>query len=201
MLTGFLHTHLLSVILFLVLYLIKTYLLLANKNASLAKFTKKTKVAEMIISTLFIATGIALIWNMPEISVWLYLKVAVVFASIPLAIIGFRKNNKPFAIISFIMLIGAYGLAEYNKKHPAKKDLVEAANAGESVYKTYCVTCHGLNGDAGINGAKNLQATVLSDEDVLNRIANGKGLMNGYKHNLTSDQIKSVADYIKVLRK
>ncbi|MES2395188.1 MAG: SirB2 family protein, partial [Bacteroidota bacterium] len=95
--TGIRHTHLLSVILFLLIYLIKTVLLLSNKNEGLAKFTKVVKVPEMIVSTLFLVTGIYLLTQIPEIKTLLIIKIVAVLISIPLAIIGFKKKNKVLA--------------------------------------------------------------------------------------------------------
>lgn len=92
--TGIRHTHILSVILFLAIYLIKTVLLLMNKNEALAKFTKVVKVPEMIISTLFLATGVYMLTQVPEIKSLLIIKIVAVVASIPLAIIGFKNKTK-----------------------------------------------------------------------------------------------------------
>ena len=44
------HTHKLVVVLFLLIYLIKTILLVANKTDALEKFKKITKIPEMIVS-------------------------------------------------------------------------------------------------------------------------------------------------------
>ena len=53
-----LHTHYLMVVLFTLIYLIKTILLLSDRDELLEKFKKKTKIAEMIVSFGFLATGI-----------------------------------------------------------------------------------------------------------------------------------------------
>jgi uncharacterized membrane protein SirB2 len=63
--TGILHLHYLVVTLFLLIYVIKTILLLSNKNDLLGKFSKKIKVPEMIISTLFLLTGVFLLTKLP----------------------------------------------------------------------------------------------------------------------------------------
>ena len=62
---GILHSHYLVVVLFLLIYVIKTILLLSNKNDLLAKFSKKVKIAEIIISVLFLVTGIYLSTQLP----------------------------------------------------------------------------------------------------------------------------------------
>ena len=114
--TGIRHTHLLVVILFLLIYLIKTTLLLMNKQETLMKFSKMVKVPEMIVSTLFLVTGIYMLTQVPEIKSLLIIKIAAVFLSIPLAVIGFKKQNKILAVASLLLIVGAYGLAEMSKK-------------------------------------------------------------------------------------
>ena len=62
---GFLHTHYLVVTLFLLIYVVKTILLLSNRNDLLAIFTKKVRIFEMIVSSLFLITGIYLSTQLP----------------------------------------------------------------------------------------------------------------------------------------
>ncbi len=108
-------THLVSVILFLLIYVIKTVLLLGNSKENLARFTKVLKVPEMIISVLFLGTGIYMITKVPVISTLLIIKLVCVAAAIPVAIIGFKKGNKVLAVFSLLLIISAYGLAEMHK--------------------------------------------------------------------------------------
>ena len=64
--------HGISVMLFLLTYVIKTILLFTSKDM-LANYSKKTKVPEMIISTLFLMTGIYLAMQLPFGSKYDYL--------------------------------------------------------------------------------------------------------------------------------
>ena len=96
MFTGLLHTHKLVVVLFLLIYIIKTVLLLIGKTENLEVFTKKVKVPEMIISFLFLVTGAVMLFQLPEIKTLLIIKIVAVFASIPLAVVGFKKKRGPF---------------------------------------------------------------------------------------------------------
>ncbi len=114
-------THKIAVIVFLLIYVIKTTLLLINKNAALEQFKKMTKVIEMIVSVTFLATGIYLITQIPEIKSLLIVKLVAVALAIPVAIIGFKKNNKMLATLSLVLIIGAYGLAEMSKKQGMSK--------------------------------------------------------------------------------
>lgn len=72
---------------------------------------------------------------------------------------------------------------------------------GEKIYKTYCVTCHGLYGDMGASGAFNLQTSALPVEERINVIANGRNVMTPFKDLLSEEKIKAVAEYTMTLKK
>ena len=111
MATGMLHTHYLMVVLFTLIYLVKTILLLSDKHELLEKFKKKTKVAEMIVSFGFLATGIFLMTQLPSINMFHIIKISLVLFSIPLAVIGFKNKNKVLASLSFFLIIVSFSLA------------------------------------------------------------------------------------------
>lgn len=71
---------------------------------------------------------------------------------------------------------------------------------GEKVYKTYCVTCHGLYGDMGASGAFNLKTSVLPVEERINVITNGRKAMTPFKELLAPEKIKAVAEYTLTLK-
>jgi uncharacterized membrane protein SirB2 len=200
MYTGMLHTHTLVVGLFILLYLIKTFLLLTGKEESLQKFTQKTKVIEMVISSLFLATGIFLYFNSGNITWMVHVKIGLVFASIPLAIIGFKKRKSILAVLSMVCLFAAYGLAEINKKQvtriakPEVKIGGSELEAGKNLYLAYCQACHGENGDAGKSGAKNLKISTLTREEKEAYIRIGKGAMPGFS-NLSKEEVDALILY------
>ncbi|OFY85686.1 MAG: hypothetical protein A3F72_12100 [Bacteroidetes bacterium RIFCSPLOWO2_12_FULL_35_15] len=210
MLKGLLHTHLLSVILFLLIYLVKTFLLLANKKEGLEKFTKMVKVPEMIISVLFLGTGIYLLMQF-GLTKLLLIKIIAVFLSIPLAIIGFKKKNKVLASLAFLLIVASYGLAEVNKKrierqivNPKLADITNPdynlVKHGEAVYVAYCQRCHGKG---GTNGPGGLDLTVsITDRDTkINRVVIGTDLMAGFKDVLNSQEVEAVVAYVETLKK
>jgi len=186
MYTGMLHTHTLVVGLFLLIYLVKTYLLVSNKEETLASFTNKIKWPERIISVLFLATGIFLYLNSGNITWMVHLKLVFVFASIPLAIIGFKKKNKGLAVLSLVLLFGAYGFSEANKKQATKveKPVIISSSSefetGKVLYTSYCEACHGQNGDGQKSGSKNLRISILDNAAKVSIIRNGKGSMPGF---------------------
>jgi mono/diheme cytochrome c family protein len=200
--------HKISVSLFLLFYVVRLIGLLGNIPAISALFAKKPVriVVDMIISTLFLITGVWMLVNMPSalISTLLIVKIALVFLSIPLAVIGFKKGKKPLAILSMLMLFGVYALGEMNKKRPSvNEEMVRTSvEAKELFVASNCNTCHGENGanpNTGI-GAKDLTKSKLTDAEIVKIITNGKNNMGGYKKRLSEAQIKELSAYVMSLR-
>lgn len=206
MYTGFLHMHKTAVILFLALYLFKWIALTFNMEGLKAFFAKKgLRIFEMVISTLFLFTGIYLMVNLaPEMrSNLLWIKIAMVLSSIPIAVVGFKRNHKILATLSVLLIIASYGLAEMHKKRPAgNKEEIAAAATGEEIYKANnCSVCHGQDGKLMLNGAKDLTASTLSRAETEHQIMNGKNAMPAYKNSLTPEQLKALTDYVETFRK
>lgn len=195
---GILHTHTLVVTLFLLIYVIKTILLLGNRNDLLQKFSKMIKVPEMIISFLFLLTGIYLATQLPFGSKFDYLfwiKLAMVFASIPLAVIGFKKSNKILAALSLLLITGSYGLAEvYHKKKAITETSAIAGTDGKALYEANCALCHGNDGKLGMAGAKDLSASALDLSGMKEIILHGKGAMPASTVN--DEQAQVIAEYV-----
>ena len=106
---------------------------------------------EIIVSFLFLGTGIYLITQLPlggKFDYLFWIKLIMVFGSIPIAVIGFRKHNKLLAALSLLLITGAFGLAEvYHKRKAIPKDNVEiASNDGKTLYENNCKLCHGDDG-------------------------------------------------------
>ncbi len=201
--TGIRHTHLLTVILFLAIYLIKTILLLMNKDEALAKFSKGFKVPEMIISFLFLGTGIYMMIQLPEIKSLLIIKIVAVLLSIPLAVIGFKKKNKMLAVASLLLIIGAYGMAEMSKKQKSKsmEGITESNVNGQELYIASCEKCHGEDGKLNLLGAKDLSISTMDLNARIEIIKNGKNAMAPFSEILNEEQIKAVAEYTETLKK
>lgn len=110
-------------------------------------------------------------------------------------------------ILKSTVLIGLFAAAAIacggeapNDKKPAKAQKVAKID-GKKIYKNYCVTCHGLYGDMGASGAKNLTESTLSLEERVEIITNGKGVMTPFKDLLNEEKIKAVAEYSMTLKK
>jgi cytochrome c553 len=208
MYTGILHLHKVVVGLFIFIYLVKTiFLLMPDKQEILDKISKITKIPEMVISFLMLGTGLYLLSNASEFTTLLMIKIGSVFASIPLAIIGFKKGVKPLAVLSLLLLVGSYGMAEIHKKRktliapellsisPTPDQLLQQA---KSIYLSNCAACHGADGKLGLSGAKDLTASQLSYEQKYEVIKYGKNSMPGYRQ-LSDEQINALIQYTETL--
>ncbi len=195
MATGMLHSHYLFVVLFTLIYLVKTILLLSDKDDLLEKFKKKTKVVEMIVSFGFLATGIFLMTQLPVITYLTITKLVLVFLSIPLAVIGFKKKNKILATLSFFLIIVSFGLA--HKAKDAKAGDKTIAVNGKEIYEEKCTLCHGNDGKLGLSGAKDISLSQLNHTDIVTLISQGKNTMPAFNSSLSSEQIEAVANYVE----
>lgn len=204
MFTGMLHTHKLVVTLFLLLYLVKTILLLLNKNTALQNFSKKTRVLEMIISVAFLLTGIYLAYNSGNIGQLFWIKIVCVAASIPIAVIAFKKSNNGLALLALLLIIAAYGLGEINKKGkktiPGEFANVKAAQLGKVIYEKKCMNCHGRDGKSGLSGAKDLTISILTHQEKVEIVKEGKNVMLSFKDQLDDVQVNAVVDYLSQLK-
>ncbi|MBX2814912.1 MAG: c-type cytochrome [Saprospiraceae bacterium] len=76
-----------------------------------------------------------------------------------------------------------------------KEEPVADAPDGEKIFRTYCVTCHGIDGKMGLNGAKDLGLATTTVEERIEQVTNGKGLMTAFEGILTPEEIEAVAQY------
>lgn len=102
--------------------------------------------------------------------------------------------------------LGALALLMACGSEPANASTSAASTAsakpdGEKIYKTYCVTCHGLYGDMGGSGAHDLTKSTLSLEERVLVITNGRNTMAPFKSLLDEKEIKAVAKYTQKLSK
>jgi len=96
----------------------------------------------------------------------------------------------------------ACGSEDTSKKKSSKPKAVAVKKVdGEKVYKTYCVTCHGLKGNMGASGAFNLQTSELNVDERIAVITNGRNTMTPFKGLLSEEKIKAVAKYTMKLKK
>ena len=111
-----------------------------------------------------------------------------------------------FVTTGFLLLIscGSDGskdqASEAPKKDVAAAPVVDNIAAGEKVYRTYCIVCHGIYGKLELNGAKDLSISVIPIEERIAQVTDGKGLMTPFKGIISEEQIKQVAEYTFTLK-
>ncbi len=105
---------------------------------------------------------------------------------------------------SFIFLFFVLGLAfwacDETPKHYPKSGANGDISLGVSIFKKNCVTCHGVNGAMGMNGAANLAMSELPLDERVLVITNGRKTMQSWKEVLTESEIKAVAEYTLKLK-
>lgn len=199
--------HLIVVNLFLLIYLVKTILIFTSVPA-LEKFSRATRVPEMIVSTLFLVTGIWLFVILGAIKTFHIIKLACIMISIPVAVVGFKKQNKALALLSFLLIVGAYGLAEMSKNKPFIPNRVvlngpgdDSSLRGIKTFASNCAMCHGLDGKKMYRNAVNLSASTLDPSLIPQLIRDGsKGKMPAFGGTLSEEEVHSVSSYILSLR-
>ena len=67
--------------------------------------------------------------------------------------------------------------------------------AGAKIFKQYCILCHGADGKLGLNGAKDITVSLLTFEERIILITQGKNTMTPFEGILTEDEIKAAANY------
>ena len=129
-------------------------------------------------------------------------KIICVFASIPLAVIGFKKSNKILASLAMLLIMASYGLAEMSKQ-PSRKEVVVAAGAdeGKALYDAYCTSCHGADGKLMLAGAKDLSTSAMDYNSMLLLVSLGKNAMPPFKSVLSEEQIDKTVRYVETLRR
>ncbi|MBX2971625.1 MAG: cytochrome c [Flavobacteriales bacterium] len=99
-------------------------------------------------------------------------------------------------LFSIVLLVFACGSAN------SSNDTMEAdRSSGRAVYNMNCALCHGRDGRAGINGAKDLTASTLTKEEMQAIVRNGRGVMAPYKNVLTAKEIDAVVEHVRTLGK
>ena len=209
---AFYHTHKLVVVLFIIIYLVKAILLLMGNNDALNKFNKKIKIPEMVISALFFITGIIMLNNIANFTLLFAIKLTLVVFAIPVAVIAYRKYNKVLAVLSIVMLLSAYGVAEMYKGQFAKKievtdvvidssdSMYNITTHGAALFNAQCIVCHGADGKASLSGAKDLTLSTKSEAEMIQIIKTGKNTMPKMADIYNNAELAALANYVKSLR-
>lgn len=212
--TGIKHTHVLIVSLYLLQLILRVVLMAAAKQETVQKYTRSMRVPHIILSILMLGTGIYLMVKAPAgIQPYTWVKLLLIAFSIPLGIVGTKRGSIAFTGLALLLLAGAMGLA-YAKPSFLRTAVTEAIDpakaspgldmdqvkAGQPLYEQRCVLCHGGDGAAAFQGAKDLTASTMLDADIISIIKRGKGVMPP-NSDLSHAQVEQIKEYVKYLRK
>jgi mono/diheme cytochrome c family protein len=206
MFTGIKHLHLLLVILFVLSTLIKTILLFID-SSKFEAYRAKTKLPEIIVTILFLISGITLIiLKGGGFHTLFFVKLGLMIVGIPLTIIGFKKQAKIPALIGTFLFIMTYGMAEMASKKAAVTTVDVSAQEsgtlphGTKLYTLNCVTCHGETGSKNLGGAADLSSSNFTEIQIADMISNGTKKMPAF-NSLTEEENSAISLYVKTLQK
>ena len=91
-----------------------------------------------------------------------------------------------------------------------EKDAIAFLARGKEMYGVHCAICHGASGngkgtipnymDVAVTDIHTITQDKFPDGHLYNVIANGKGLMDGYKHNLPVRDRWAIVAYVRALQ-
>lgn len=99
-------------------------------------------------------------------------------------------------LVSWAILIG---VLLFGCQESASKSEHRTAPDGPSLFRRYCVNCHGLDGSLKTNGAKDLRYSILSLEERILVISEGRNVMTGFKSILDEAEIRALAQFTQSL--
>jgi len=203
--------------LFLLYYVVRTILLVSNNKAALARTVSLMKWPDRLVSLGFLVTGIWLTANTGNLGMWYYVKVLLIVASIPLAVIGFKRERKLLAVLSVLLLVYAYGISETKSPTMNRKAFYAEIGArhsatpldsfaqpvpaeklmayGQTIYLSHCANCHGTDGKLAKSGAANLTLSAKRGPELVAYLQEKHHAMPSFAKTLTEEQRAAVAAY------
>ncbi|TVR75810.1 MAG: cytochrome c [Chitinophagaceae bacterium] len=118
-------------------------------------------------------------------------------------------KKKAYLLITlfFGLLLGLYSCGgESNQRGVHRPEAPNTANLtaqqkeGLRIYDIHCKTCHGAKGNLKLSGASDLTISVLSMEESIEVISEGRGAMMPFKIFLNESELEAVASYVHLFR-
>jgi mono/diheme cytochrome c family protein len=199
---------------FLLFYAYKIGLLLANRPDLLHHLRARLAWLDGVLGAAVLLTGgyLALQYAGPW-PWWLVVKIGLVLAGLPLALVALRRGQRVLAGATLLLFAYVYGLgytrsldltgrggAPATAAVAAVPDSVQTGGLiGKLAYQQNCIRCHGRNGDMCLYGARNLQQSTVGLDARIALIRNGRGRMPAFYPRLTPEEIGAVARYSMTL--
>lgn len=200
--------HLLAAVLLPLYLLVKAIVsLIRNKQKDkLERIWQRTKIPDWAFALLLAASGLFVLISIKHWEWYHLMKLAGVALVIYFLRGRSKANYASLVLISFILTVGILVLSIVKplpEKHVAGSiGKEEESLVGLSIFQAKCMECHGADGKLGRFGAIDLSGSVISLNDRVDAISNGRPLtvMRAFKNELTNEEILSVAVYIEKLR-
>jgi cytochrome c5 len=154
-------------------------------------------------------SGLLMLFQIAEIRTLFIAKLVIVVVALLISWVSFQKVQKGLAVLALLMLVGAYGMADMNRRYIASRDnlpqglITEVSNPqyneglhGQALYQLHCENCHGEQGDRGLSGASNLRTSVLSKDQMETFVRYGFSVMPAYGEDFSDQEIKAILNYV-----
>ena len=99
-----------------------------------------------------------------------------------------------------VVSLGVLGLATFGTDRATATDVF----GGRTVYEAHCANCHGLDGTPVLPGTPNFtrgEGLMAPDVVLVPSLKAGKGLMPGFNHILSEEDILDVLVYTRTLQR
>jgi mono/diheme cytochrome c family protein len=102
-------------------------------------------------------------------------------------------------VLATITVYSCGGGADKTKNDSTSSNTV--ALSGSQLYNDNCVVCHGQDGTAGMSGATDLSRSVLTLDNIIGVVTNGRNAMRAYGSQFSKEEIEALAKHVESLRK
>ena len=98
------------------------------------------------------------------------------------------------------LLLTAYCLLMCSCGNNSPKRAPAVKSAGASLFESNCTSCHGSDGKLCMLGAKDLSISVMTKDEMMEIITNGKNTMTPFGNILSKEDVGTVADHVQTLK-
>lgn len=163
-----------------------------------------------------------------DIDKYMLAKLVLVIIALPLAAIGVRRKTLSMVGIALVVYSLAMALAFFqpgaedgnltaddsliidddtSRADQLRRDTTITEEErlllqGKQVFlERGCGSCHGVNGFSGFQSAKNLEASKLNEDQIIQVVTNGRASMPPLRKSIPEEEMKSLVKYVINLRK
>lgn len=107
-----------------------------------------------------------------------------------------RAARRTGSVVSIVGLLLAAGLLATACGGGGDGDSTSGPTTGAGLYRAYCATCHGVDGQGGVGpGLADVADRYPDIEDQIAVVTNGTGRMPSFRGTLDASEIRRVVEY------